>query len=312
MSTLTSPAAEWARLAPLPEPNGGFVCGVVNGHIVIAGGTNWKDDTKQMLSRIWAYDPQANSWRETGRLDAPLAYAAAGRDAESIWFASGSSGTNTHLAVWKIDGSMIAKRVFTLDSGFVLAGGGIAGSSLYVLGGTDDMNQLDRATNTFRAIDLHDGRVTRLADFPEPGFFTGAATVCGGSFFAFGGGRWDAAAKTVANLSSAHAFNIDTGQWRKLSALPYAVRGITAIALDDRHILLAGGYKNDAEEFTDEAFIYDTASGTCTPTHPLPYKAMVALVKLDDFVYCLGGEDRKKHRSDAAFRIRSKELLPRD
>jgi len=312
MSTLSSPAAEWERIAPLPEPNGGFVCSSIAGHIIVAGGTNWKDDTKQWLTHIRAYNPQSNSWSETRPLSTPLAYAAVGQDAQAVWFASGSNGTNTHLAVWKIDGSMTAKSAFTLDSGFVLAGGGIAGSSLYVLGGTDDMNQIDRVTNTFRAIDLHDGRVTRLPDYPEPAFFTGAAAVCGGRFFAFGGGRWDAAAKSVANLSAAHSFNIDTRRWEKLSPLPYAVRGITAVAIDDHRILLAGGYKNDAEEFTDEAFIYDTNSGKYAATHPLPYKAMVALVKLGDFVYCLGGEDRKKHRSDAAFRIRWKELLPRD
>ena len=119
-------------------------------------------------------------------------------------------------------------------------------------------------------------------------------------------------ANIVANLSAAHTFNITTGRWEKLAPLPSAVRGITGLALDDSRILLAGGYKNDAEEFTDEAFLYDIISGKYSATQPLPCKAMVSLVKLGEFVYCLGGEDRKKHRTDATFRIRWKELLPRN
>jgi len=310
--TMNSIAVGWERLAPLPEPNGGFVSGAVDGRIVIAGGTNWKDDTKHWLTRIRAYDPATNTWRETGTLTAPLAYAAAGEHAGALWFAGGSSGKSTHTTVWNIDRSLAANSAFTLRSGFVLAGGSVLGSSLYVLGGTDDMDRLERVANTFLAIDLRAGSVTKLPDYPEPAFVIGATAACGDRFFAFGGARWDATANAVANLSSAHAFNTTTGRWEKLAQLPYAVRGITALALDDTHILLAGGYKNDTEEFTDEAFIYDIASGKYTATQPLPHRSGVSLVKLGNWIYCLGGEDRKKHRSDAAFRIRWKELLPRN
>jgi hypothetical protein len=36
---------------------------------------------------------------------------------------------------------------------------------------------------------------------------------------------------------------------------------------------------------------------------------MVGLVKLGEFVYCLGGEDQMKHRTDKFFRIPVAELL---
>lgn len=308
---MNSVAAGWERLAPLPETNGGFVSGAVDGHIVIAGGTNWQEDTKHWLRRIHAYDPTTDTWRETGALDAPLAYSAAGEHAGALWFAGGSSGKNTHATVWSIDRSLAAKSAFTLGKGFVLAGGAVIGPSLYVLGGTDDMDHLEHVSNAFLTIDLLIGRTTKLPDYPEPSFMIGAAAACAGRFFAFGGARWDAGAKEVANLSSAHAFNPASGRWEKLAPLPSTIRGITALTLDETHILLAGGYKNDAEEFTDESFIYDITSGKYTATQPLPYRGMVSLVKLGDWIYCLGGEDRKKHRTDAAFRIRWKELLPR-
>ena len=308
---MNSIAAEWERLAPLPEPNGGFVCGGIGGEIVIIGGTNWKDGTKHWLSRILAYNPATNQWRETGRLDAPLAYAAAGQDAETLWFAGGSSGAETHRSVWKIDAGSSAKRTLTLDKGFVFAGSALIASTLYVLGGSDDQARLDRLTNKFFAIDLHTGKETRLADYPEASFMVGAVAACGDRIFAFGGARWDATANTVANLSAGHAYSTTAKRWEKLPPLPSANRGINAVALDERHILLAGGYKNDEEEFTADAFIFDVKTSGYSATKPLPCKAMVGLVKSGEWLYCLGGEDRKKQRTDAAFRIRWRELLPR-
>jgi hypothetical protein len=91
--------------------------------------------------------------------------------------------------------------------------------------------------------------------------------------------------------------------WRKLRPLPYAVRGLSALPLGEKQIYLAGGYKGDAEGFTDEAFIYDVAADAYVPAPKLPYKAMVTLVECAGDAYCLGGEDKQKSRTDACYRI---------
>ena len=77
-------------------------------------------------------------------------------------------------------------------------------------------------------------------------------------------------------------------------------------SLPDGKILLAGGYKQD---FTDEAFVYDTKTNSYFKTAPLPYRAMGSLVKAGSEIYCLDGEDKMKHRSDLVYRISWKELL---
>ncbi len=303
--------AGWERIAPLPEGNGGFVCGVVAGEIVILGGTNWRDGAKHWLRRIHTYDSAKDQWREVGSLAGPLAYAVAGNDAATLWFAGGSSGAEMNRTVWKMGADFTVKEVRKLDSGAAIGGGALSGPVLYTLGGTDDMNQLSRATRELRAIDLRSGATTRLADYPEPAFMIGAFAACGDRLFAFGGARWDAESNAVANLSAAHAWSPAAQRWEKLPPLPHAIRGITAVTLDDRHILLAGGYTTDAEGFTDGALIFDVKVLRYSPTKPLPIKAMVGLVRNGEWLYCLGGEDRKQHRTDAAFRIRWKELLPR-
>jgi hypothetical protein len=92
--------------------------------------------------------------------------------------------------------------------------------------------------------------------------------------------------------------------------LPFAVRGLAAVALDGRHLYLAGGYKNDAEGFTDRGFVYDIGEDHYRSTTSLPYRAIVGLVKSGEFVYCLGGEDKQQHRSAAVYRTKAATLSP--
>ena len=305
--------AGWERLAPIPEPNGGFVCGAVGGNVVIAGGTNWKDDTKHWLDQIRVFEPRKNAWRDAGRLAAPLAYAAYGQTTDGLWFAGGSSGADTHTSRSRLD-----RRLNILTSPisglrFVYSSGAILHSKLYVIGGAQDQAKLETLTNACYAIDLraglNGGKATRLADLPVPGFITGAAAACGDRVFVFGGACWDAAANMVTNMSGTFAYLPTKDRWERLAPYPFEARGLTAVALDSHHIFIGGGYKNDQEEFADEAFIFDTSAGAFRKTTPLPYRALVGLVVNGDQLYCLGGEDRKKHRTDAAYRIEWKELL---
>ena len=301
--------ARWERVASLPVPNGGFVAGESGGRIMVAGGVTWRDDTKFWLDGIWHYDPARNTWSESGRLSAPLAYPVIGLAGNALWFAGGSSGGSTHRTLWRMDAARPPRSVATLEQGFVNAAGALIGTTLYVVGGTDDQARVDRATNAFYAIDVRTGAMTRLPDYPEPSLITGTAAVADGQLFVFGGARWVAATKAVANHASAHAYSPAANRWERLPPLPHPGRGLSAIALDDGLVLVAGGYRNDEAEFVADAYLFDLQTKTYTPTTPLPYAAMVNLVKSGDCLYCLGGEDRKRHRTAAVFRIRWQTLL---
>jgi len=307
-ATAVNTAAEWKRLAPLPEPNGGFVCGAVDGKIIVAGGTNWKDDTKRWLDRIWTFDPKGGAWSDAGRLDAPLAYAAVAGNGRTLWLASGSSGIHTHRTLAKFGAALRPQVSARLDRGFVYSGAALIGSTLYVVGGSDDQAHFEGAANHFHAIDVRNGRMWRLPNLPERGFAVGATAACGGRVFVFGGAHATDATNVV-NHASAYAWTPEAAGWTSLKPLPSPRRGITAVTLDDRRIFLAGGYKNDDEGFTAEAFIYDTKRDEYLPAPPLPYAAMVGLVKVGDDVFCLGGEDKKKQRTDAVFKISVKQLI---
>jgi N-acetylneuraminic acid mutarotase len=244
-----------------------------------------------------------------GRLSARLADGVTGQDGGTVWFASGSSGTTTHRSLWKMDQGFTPQLVAPLDRGVVYAASALIGSTLYAVGGTDDQAGIERVANTFLAIDVKTGAIKRLSDYPEAGLTTGTAAAVGDRLLVFGGARWDPVEKKVVNHSSAHAYSVTQNRWESLPPLPHPGRGYSAVKLDDRHILVAGGYRNDTVEFVADAFVYNVDSRTFTATNPLPYAAMVSLVKSGDWLYCIGGEDRKRHRTDAFYRIRWRELL---
>lgn len=301
--TAAAQAAGWEKRAPLPVANGGFVAAALGDRIVIAGGTTWDGDTKRWLDRLWSYDPATDRWSETGRLPAALAYPASTQVGDTLWWAGGSSGDTTHRALWTLDRDLTPRLVSRLTEGFVNAAAAAIGLELHVVGGTDDQAALDRVSRRFRSVDLKTGRVTELPPYPEAGLTTGTAVAAGGRILVFGGARWDATVRTVVNHAAAHAYDPRTRQWSPLPPLPRANRGITAIALDPRRVYLAGGYENDDTGFVSSAVIFDPENPGYRPATPLPYAGMVTLVRLGNWIYCLGGEDRKRHRSAAVHRI---------
>ena len=309
--TMSPDALAWEKLPPLPEPNGGFVGGVHEGRLIIAGGTHWEGGQKNWLRSVHAFDPQTRLWQTLGPLPQPVAYAVGGVTAGGAFvFAGGFTGAAGFPELLRFGprGQTAARAGLPAAPATVLAAGGVLDDRLIFTGGTDDPASLAGITRRTFALDLQ-GRVETLPDFPGRAQMTAASAVAGGELFVFTGATTDAAAKAVINTDEAHAFSLQQRRWRSLRPFPYAVRGLTAVALTDGLIYLAGGFKSDAEGFTDAAFVYDTARDSYRPAPPLPYKAMVGLLVCDGFLYCLGGEDKQKSRTDACHRLALAELL---
>lgn len=301
-------AAEWERIAPLPEPNAGFSCGAPGGEIIVVGGTNWEGGTKRWLNAVHVYSPVRQQWRTIAPLESPCAYAADGITVEKypkLVLAGGSSGEQTHHRLYAMG---ITPSVIALPSGSVYSAGAVIDDELFVAGGAPAQDQLASLSNSAVAIQFTTGRMRPLAPVPSPGFGITASAACGGKLYIFGGAQWDAAAGEVRNRASAFAYDPLKNDWATLPDLPRANRGIAAVPLDDHRILIAGGYADEA--FTNEAFLFDTGSPVYIRIIPLPYPALVALVVCGEHLYCLGGEDEKKHRTAACYRIRLSAFAP--
>lgn len=302
-------AAEWEALPPLPEPCGGFLCGTQGSKLIIAGGTNWTDGTKNWLKAVHAYDPATKQWARLASLETPVGYGMLMQRADTFGFVGGSDGTKARHLVSQWDGMKIRSEAVTdLPSPVVLGVGGMVGERMIMVGGTDDAANVAGVQHSTHSLQREGEKwlVTRLADRPGKGFATAASAVVGGELFVFGGLNWDEASQAVKNIAAAYALDPTKNVWRVIRPLANPVRGVTAVTLDEHQIYIAGGY---GEAFTTDAVIYEVKTDSYRKAKPLPYAAMVALVKLDGFVYCLGGEDKMKSRTDKFFRIPVAELL---
>ena len=299
----------WEKLPALPEGNGGFLAGTVNGVLHLVGGTNWEGDTKKWLRAIWKFDEKAMTWQHVRDLQEGVGYGVAGTRAlnggqSEMVFAGGFDGNRASMLLHFLSSGGLVTKGVDLPENCVLCAGGVEGGEMFFAAGTSDPADLATLSKHVWSLNLDTLDVTPLPDYPGKAFATAASTIVGGELYVFGGANWDEKQATVMNTSEAQAYAIQRKAWHALRPLPYAVRGLTAVGLDDdRLIYLAGGYKNDAEEFTDEAFVYDTVRDEYFPAPKIPYRAMVALVNVGGYVYCLGGEDRKKHRTSEAWRI---------
>lgn len=299
----------WQRLAPLPEPNGGFIAGTVGDDLVVLGGTNWRNDAKHWLDKIWIYRNAEQTWRPAGILSSAIAYAAAGQNHDGIWFVGGSDGQRTHQQLYRLDTGLKLQSVTQVAERFVYAGAAMAGNDLYVLGGATDAADLKNLSDRFFAIDLASGKLRRLPSYPGGKVTLPVLVTLGERIHVFSGATFDATRGQVANVATAYAYSIPHAQWSRIKSYPFAVRGLAGVALDDRHIFLGGGYKSEAEGFTNEAFLYDAQTDFYRKTTPLPYRAMAGLVKSGDRLYELGGEDEQRHRTSRVYWIAWKSLI---
>ena len=123
----------------------------------------------------------------------------------------------------------------------VYAAGAQIGDEVFVFGGAPDFADLSKLTNGGWRLRSDGSLVARTAPMPVPSFGIGAAAAAGGRVYVFGGARWDAAAGEVRNLDVALAYDPKADRWEELPKLASANRGISAVALDERRIFLAGG-----------------------------------------------------------------------
>lgn len=303
-------AFAWESLAPLPEGNGGFACGFIDGKLIMAGGTNWTDGTKRWLKTIRSYDPADNAWMQLGELQEPRAYAASGIVHGQLVMLGGSDGTKAIPSVISIDAEGRVKQISELKNPTIYSCSAASGYLLCAAGGSTDPADLGTFSNAIRTyrISASGDEIDTVDEnrLPGPGFGTGALAFAEKAYL-FGGAIHH---PTTVVTNQDWIFSIsEKGAARSSINLPHPIRGITAVALSDRYIYLGGGYPSDETGFTSEAYLFDGKKEKLRPATPLPIAAMVHLVSDGTHLYCLGGEDMKKHRSDKMWRIPVAKIL---
>lgn len=302
--------AGWECISPIPEPAAGFMAGAVKGKLIIAGGTNWRDDTKHWLDSVWRFDPATNEWSTGPTLPHPVAYAGFASDGNRLYFAGGADGKLARKEVYALDDQFKLFHIADLPQPVVFNAASLADGTLSLFGGTHDPDDWSKGSNQLFRVNLASGDTKTLVELKQFEHALGIPAVIRSKngLISFTGAWVDGEAEAH-NSDIVYRYYTATNTWRALKSYPEAVRGVFGVLLDEHHAYLAGGYGSDTEGFIAKAFLYDLRTDLYTPSKPLPLAINTTLVNCGEFIYLLGGEDKKRHRSAMCFRIHIRELM---
>jgi N-acetylneuraminic acid mutarotase len=285
----------------------GFAHGAAEGRLIVGGGTLWQGDHKLTLSTVQTYDPAEDRWREAPAWPRPFSFGAFAVWSDRLVAAGGDTGGSTRAD--RADGG---HPNWSLPRPVAYSGCALLNGKLHILGGTPELGALAHAAPTFLAVDPGSGTVESLPDFPGAPRIHVALAAAGGRIWAFTGGRWDSRVGQLRNTDEAWSYAPESHTWRKLAPFPFSARGVAALALDERYILLAGGYRTvgTAQAMTAACLVYDTREDRYHAAAQLPVPVMLAgLARLGCDVYAIGGEDAPRQRSASVFRASVAALL---
>ena len=103
------------------------------------------------------------------------------------------------------------------------------------------------------------------------------------------------------NHAEAYSYDPNSKRWKTLRPLPRAIRGMTAVALNGRNILLLGGVggpPSSPPEFSNAVYLYDVSQDRYVEVNSLPFAVMgMEAVFNGSATWGVGGEDKARSRS---------------
>ncbi len=235
----------WTTRASLPNrvyaTNG---AGVINGKIYISGGIGIRRIADESL---YLYDPATNTWTRVSSMPAPGFRGVTGVINNQLYVLTGCGGGadcdpfvpsafyryNPATGQW----ASLPTPTSTHEQGM----GGVIGGKFYVVGGQDELNQLDvydPATNTW---------TTRtpmpLGQFAAGGRWAGAGVAVGAKLFVIGGFQRDRGGPITA-VRTNNVYNPATNTWSTKAPTPTSSAGIVAsrvVLSEQQRIEVVGG-----------------------------------------------------------------------
>jgi N-acetylneuraminic acid mutarotase len=289
------PVLTWRDKHAMPEGRSGGAAGLIENKLVYGGGTTWRNGAKVWLNETLFYDFEHDTWSSGPPLPEPIAYGACLAKDGSLEILGGTNESGPSRKCWRLK----AGEPAWTESGGLPADGVFAKAVLlrgrvYLFGGSPSATDLSHLSDSVFQRD-ESGKWTRISEMPQGRVAIPAAAVAGDEIYLFGG--FSAAASGGAlNRRDAYRFDPQTNRWRALRPLPAAVRGLSAVSVDRRHILLAGGYTDSG--FSAAAYLYDIEDGQYRPATSLPLPVMgMELLARGRTVWGVGGEDKNRSRT---------------
>jgi N-acetylneuraminic acid mutarotase len=316
----TSPQLSWRPAAALPLGLGLPTLFTAGGSIHLTGGDAWvaggdapDGQRKIYFDRVLRYDAAGDRWQEVCDLPRPGIHFGAAVWQNRLFVMGGSDGHAMNPDIW----------VKTLPGGAWQTVGRLEQPAwgdivvqhehcLYSFGGWVTPEAGPEQSADLWRYDLRtpDRVPLRLAHLPAEPRSYHAGACCDDGIYVFGGRRYTGDAGAFEALTEAWGYDLRTGTWRRLRDLPAPTTAWSAVALDDRTILLGGGWlRGAAGEGISEhgclahVWAYDTHGDVYTRLNDLPGSLCgMSFARAGGVVLGVGGEDRSRHRVDWVWR----------
>jgi N-acetylneuraminic acid mutarotase len=314
----TAPSLHWSKAAPLPEARSGYASGVIDGRVVIAGGSFWKGTKghwikKEFSASTHAFDPKSNTWERLPDAPIPFGYAASATVDNQLYVIGGYTGREVNRKVFALKkgkGGYAWTAVGPLPADRLFSGCESVGSSIYLVGGTTEFEPFDlsgtcctsrTATNTVLAFDaVHPDRGwRRLAPFPGAKRWSFSTATDGRFIWMFGGADQDDAKGPIRTFDEVLRYDTVSDSWKPNGPLPDGGRGatpLTPVFVRGRILLMSFGKK---------VWQFDPAALDYRELTPLPEEAAVdRFFWLDGRIIGSGGENKlegPRRRSEWTF-----------
>lgn len=315
---------DWKEYPLLPEPMSGHFSGILDGSLVVLGGSNFpvslfEGGKKQWLSAIYQLAADTVAWKLIGHLEHPLAYGVSISTSDGLICIGGSDDARHYADVFRLawnNGKLEQEILPALPQPLAYVSGALLEQKIYVAGGltTPDATV---ATKAFYSLDLHelDRGWQSVPPWPGSPRMLAAAATQSGCFYLMGGcdlipGKTTQAGREY--LTDAWCFVPEQG-WHAIQKLPHSVVAGSAIAFGPNHILIFGGddgantdriweLKDRHPGFRREILGYHSITDSWAVVDSLVTGLVTTgAVRRGDAFFIPGGEDRPGHRSAQVF-----------
>ena len=244
------------------------MAGVIDGQMVVAGGSYWENDKKVWTPRVDLFDPVANVWHSGAPLPEPRSDGASVSYKNALYvFGGGADDRARRDALVYYRGKWSSVATAELPEPRIYAVAVECRRLIYVVGGMSNGSDDTTVRNSLWVWDPESARAgwKVLAPLPGSGLIAHAVTAMNGKIYVLGGATTSKAG--MVNVDGAYEFDTLREAWTKLPKLPIARRAWSAVSLPNR-ILLFGGYTSAYEK---DVFEYDAKSGDLKQLEALPH-----------------------------------------
>lgn len=281
---------------PVDLVRGGHAGGLVNGHVIVTGGTDWSKDktTKYWLKNTVVL--KNGKWIDGPDLPKPLAYAMYGCDDKSIYVAGGTSdgksGSNEVYMLSSINKNAEWKTLPNLPEAVIFGAGVVFNDKFYVTCGSVN----DQSINNMWSLDLNhiENGWNECKSVPGAGRVLPAFVACGKYLYLVGGLK---EFSPLEPLNDLYRYCPDKDEWERLKDLPLKGYAWVTQPIDDNYLLLTGRADGIVH---NGIWIIDLENSSMNEVGHLVIPAATApLVKVtDEYFWLIGGEpDSNKNRT---------------